>query len=496
MFERDGIVQRTDGLELELTPSFEDYERRSTSPLIEERLGSFNKPYPSMFSGTSRTLPDLVRNDPIDTLVITTKAGQTLPALHSLLPRLSSESTVVLCQNGMGVLEGLLERYWPEDTSALANSSTASYYGTGNNEGSRRPGRPSFVCATTTHGVWRKGEGHFVFAGVGDIRFGVVPNQAALFSIRLWGHDDQNPLLNPQSLVRPFLESHLPLTHPTRTLHNTVSSLLQLTNLYPIWLPLPTLQIAQLQKLAVNSCVNTITAVMGVQNGALVGSQNSKELLRSVCEECANVFSAHLAKEEGRWTPPPPSVPSSSSNSNSAISISSTSQSSSISNNHTPIPQFHTPTSFHPPPPRLPDTHPLSQKSLFDYTVRVLIKTSVNLSSTLQDLLHTPVGTKLSSPSRTEIDFITGYVAALGSRYGIGTPVVNSLGLLVKFKEELMKVGELDQLPHKSSTSSAKAPSAQDNMFKKTARAEEFQNMRRRRRAQEAKWLEDKNRDM
>ena len=71
----------------------------------------------STSSGTSTKFPDLVRNDPIDTLFITTKAPQTLPALHALLPRLSSASTIVLCQNGMGVLEGLLDKYWPDDRS-------------------------------------------------------------------------------------------------------------------------------------------------------------------------------------------------------------------------------------------------------------------------------------------------------------------------------------------------------------------------------------------
>ncbi|KAI5479800.1 2-dehydropantoate 2-reductase [Pseudohyphozyma bogoriensis] len=429
--ERDGLARRTDGLEVEVTPSPADRDAQG-------KRGASGRKY-TPFDGKSATLPNLVRNDPIDTLFITTKANQTLPAIASLIPRLSSSSTIVLCQNGMGTLEGLLDRYWPDDHSTVSG---AGLYGVQSSSG-----RPSFVCATTTHGAFRKAEGHFVHAGLGDVKFGVVPNRAVLSSLANsrssdWGaNSEYNPLLNPRSLIAPQL-SHIPLTPETRTLHTTLSALLQLDDLVPSWLPLPTLQLTQLQKLAVNTSVNALTALLGVQNGALVGSKKAKSIIQSVARECSAVFAAHIAREEGRWTPPPvlPALDETEELYDAEDEEPHTRRRR-RSRQPTPPP--------HPPPPSLPASHLLSEDSLIDYTLRVVFHTSVNLSSTLSDILATvpaPRGPSPLSPSRTEIDFINGYVAALGRRYGIATPVVETLGEMVKLKEEMLRCGAVDRV--------------------------------------------------
>lgn len=418
--EREGIARRASSFEMELTRSPQDTLETS-----------------SLSSSSSRSPPKIDprvwnRNDPIDTLVVTTKASSTLPALRHLLPRLSSRSTVVLCHNGMGVLEGLLAKYWPEDRSDQLERDSE---GAGGASWSSEGGRPSFVCATTSHGAWRKGSGHFVHAGLGDLKFGVVPNRAVLSALShyptpSWSSPADNPLLNPRSLVQPTLD-HLPYLPATASLHTTLSSLLQLHELKPSWLPLPTLQIAQLQKLAVNNSVNSLTALVGVNNGALVGSQKAKRIIESVCRECSAVFAAHLAREEGTWAPPPPADPSLDDLSFAPSSLS------------------------HPPPPPLPQSHPLSAPSLVDYTLRILFKTSSNISSTLADLLplqfNSSSSFRLSQnapslPSRTEIEYINGYVVALGRRYGVETPTVKALGELVLLKEEMGRVGAVDQV--------------------------------------------------
>ncbi|BGP15441.1 hypothetical protein JCM10213_005058 [Rhodosporidiobolus nylandii] len=416
--ERNGIARRVSNFEMELTRSSNDVYESSTlsvnssgrsSPRIDPRLWN--------------------RNDPIETLVVTTKAPSTLPAIRHLLPRLSSRSTIVLCQNGMGVLEGLLARYWPEDRSDLLEAERDEAGGRG--RWGSGGGRPSFVVATTTHGAWRKGAGHFVHAGMGDVKFGVVPNRAVLSTLSsypdpTWPSPADNPLLNPRSLVPPAL-SHLPYTPSTSTLHTTLSSLLSCTELNPAWLPLPTLQVAQLQKLAVNASVNSLTALVGVNNGALVGSQKAKRVIETVCGECSAVFAAHLAREEGSWAPPPPL------GEDGAVSPFS---------------------AEHPPPPSLPDSHPLSALSLLDYTLRILFKTSPNISSTLADLLpHQSSSAPFnlaenapSLPSRTEIEYINGYVVALGRRYGVQAPTVKALGEMVLLKEEMGRVGAIDRM--------------------------------------------------
>ena len=401
------------------------------------------------------------RQDPIQTLVVTTKTPATVPAIRHLLPRLSSRSTIVLCQNGMGVLEALLEKYWPEDRSdeiERAYAASSSHAG-----GPSGPGREGWWGqqggggglgvgrAPPPHGAWRKGAAHFVHAGMGDLKFGVVPNRAVMSFLSsypdpAWSDPAENPILNPRSLVEPTLEQHLPYAPVTSSLYSTVSSLLQLNELHPVWLPLPTLQIAQLQKLAVNASVNSITAIAGVHNGALVGSQKAKRVIESVTRECADVFAAHVAYEQGLWRPDhlddAPDAASSS-----------------------PSPRA---------PPALPISHPLSSHSLLDYTLRVLMKTSVNISSTLSDLL--PLQSNLpptrstfslaqnapSLPSRTEIEYINGYVVALGRRYGIRTDTVETLGELVLLKEEMARVGAVDRVwqSRGAASTSARAPSS------------------------------------
>lgn len=404
--EREGLSRRTDGLELELIGSDEDRrianERNTLGPGLGGRFRA----------GEDRT-GNLLRNDHIDALFITTKANQTIPALRSLVPRLSSNSTVVICQNGMGTLEGILDRYWPDDTSGVPSVGDA--YGV-----QRTGGRPSFICATTTHGMWRKGDGHYVHAGRGDIKFGVIPNGAVLSSLAAtpspsWGPDPAlNPIINPRSLILPEL-SFLPSNTATHTFRETILALLRASDLRASWLPLPSLQIAQLQKLAVNISINALTAVLGVHNGALVGSPKASAIVHSVTTECALVFSAHLAREEGRWEPPP------------LHSLSPASSS-----------------SFLPPP--LPPSHPLSAPSLHSHTLSILFHTSQNVSSTLADLLATDPSISPSSPTRTETDFMHGYLGALGTRYGIPTPVAETLGTLIKLKEEVIRSGAVDKL--------------------------------------------------
>ena len=177
---------------------------------------------------------------------------------------------------------------------------------------------------------------------------------------------------------------------------------------------------------------------MGVLNGALVGSPHARSIVTSVAAECALVFAAHLAREEGRWQPPP--MP---------LAIKSTTSSASASHPSTPCPS----RSRAPPPapPPLPDSHPLSASSLRSYTFTVLFKTSENVSSTLADMISTspvlsPSHPSPSSPTSTEIDFIHGYIEALGRRYSITTPVVSTLGTMVKLKEEMIRCGAADKV--------------------------------------------------
>ncbi|SCZ99054.1 BZ3500_MvSof-1268-A1-R1_Chr7-1g09374 [Microbotryum saponariae] len=425
--ERDGIPHRYAAFEIEhtLTPT----DQLQIDPLSAHVVPSISSSkYPSTGGGLSR-------KDPISTLIVTTKAPQALKAIKHLLPRLSSSSTIVLCHNGMGVLENLLEQYWPDDDD---DDGPYSSYG-------HRRARPSFICATTSHGVWRRSADHFVHAGVGHLQFGVVPNRSTLSSIQSHWPDEpsSNPLLNPRALIAPTLQ-HLPTSS---SLHATLDLLLRTTNLNPLWLPLPQLQIAQLQKLAVNCAVNSLTAIVGVHNGALVGSRAAKDMCREVASECSSVFAAHVMgpTEDGEEE-----------------------QASALSDPASASYDDSTPTTIHPRPARtFAHNHALSEHSLLQAMMKVIFATSTNISSTLADLeaiepiqdlaridpRPLPTGEKAGPArlrgkfaTRTEMDYINGYVSALGRKYHIPTPLIDGLATTVKLKEEMIVHGAVERL--------------------------------------------------
>ncbi|KAM0746587.1 hypothetical protein T439DRAFT_134694 [Meredithblackwellia eburnea MCA 4105] len=437
--DREGIAKRSEGLEVELIPTEEDRARS------DDKDSHLNRDF--------QTPIDSIRNDQIDVLFITTKANQTLESLRPIIPRLSSRSTIVLCQNGMGVLEHILDRFWPEDKTS-GSAATTSF---GVSSGETR-GRPSFICATNTHGIYRTTDAHFVHAGRGSISFGVVPNEAVRSSVvsDYLSNASQNSILNPRSLSIPSL-SHLPISPATQSLHYTIKTLQENAILRCEWLPLPAFQIVQLQKLCANTAINAITAILGVRNGASVNSPHARSIIQDVVEECSTVFAAHLSYEEGTWAPPPHSPPTSSVEDDrdylpTRQQLTSSSRAA-LSSESSPAP--------------FPEEHPLSPQSLFHYTTTIMFKTASNISSTLADLLRvtskadlskvtylhssprgspSPSSTPNFPPTATEVEYLHGFVQALGEQYGIATPLIRTLGNLVRLKEQMIREGELDHV--------------------------------------------------
>ncbi|MCL1481675.1 2-dehydropantoate 2-reductase [Marinobacter sp. M3C] len=100
---------------------------------------------------TSVRLPWLHSAAGVELLLVTTKAGDTLPALEGWLPHIAEDTPIVLFQNGLGSQQAVAER-WP-DRPILAASST---------EGANRP-EPDVL----------------VHAGVGDTWVGPLTDSAS-----------------------------------------------------------------------------------------------------------------------------------------------------------------------------------------------------------------------------------------------------------------------------------------------------------------------------
>lgn len=190
-------------------------------------------------------------SEPIDSIIVATKADATYAALSHLVERITPETTVVLLQNGMGVLDMLCERlFYNPDT------------------------RPHMVLASTTHGCYTKRPLHTVHAGFGSVHFGVVPNA-------------RNSAVHDARSV-----AAIPDTPELRTLRWTLAMLLSLP-LDVHWERIREFQLRALRKLIINACVNPATALVDCKNGELYGAAPATELFRLVCTEASQVLEAH-----------------------------------------------------------------------------------------------------------------------------------------------------------------------------------------------------------
>ncbi|WFD34497.1 hypothetical protein MCUN1_001338 [Malassezia cuniculi] len=189
--------------------------------------------------------------EPIDSIIVATKADATYSALSHLVERITPATTVVLLQNGMGVLDMLCERLFYDPDK-----------------------RPHMVLASTTHGCFTKRPLHTVHAGFGSIHLAVVPNPR------------NNAVHDALSVTA------VPDTPELHTLRGTLALLLSLP-LDVHWEKVREFQLRALRKLVINACVNPATALVDCKNGELYGAAPAAELFRLVCTEASQVLEAH-----------------------------------------------------------------------------------------------------------------------------------------------------------------------------------------------------------
>ncbi|KAH7916413.1 ketopantoate reductase PanE/ApbA C terminal-domain-containing protein [Hygrophoropsis aurantiaca] len=261
--ENQGILRSSDGFDAEVF-----------SPGSNFGTGLAHDPNSSTSSSPP---PEDIRSDPIESLFITTKAHTTHDAITRLLPRLTSSSTIVLMQNGMGIYEDLVQRVF------------------------RNPNeRPHFILGANTHGAWMKGFYHVVHAGVGDIEFGVAPDargrdfEAALSDESVPKHDRT---LQLDDITKPGDNTF----ERYRSLRHTVAVLGSLDGLRTTWKPIADVQLAMRRKLVVNAVVNPLTALMGCRNGELFKHDASRRIMQNICAEAEAVYQAQAEAEAQAW---------------------------------------------------------------------------------------------------------------------------------------------------------------------------------------------------
>ncbi|KAK9474949.1 ketopantoate reductase PanE/ApbA C terminal-domain-containing protein [Dipodascopsis tothii] len=183
------------------------------------------------------SLHDTADTERIDKLVLAVKTPG-LTDLQVLARRLDRDSTVLLVQNGLGVLEAV-QSYFSAST------------------------RPSLVLGVNSHGVLRHNYFRAEHTGLGTLRLGAVPREGG-------------PAAGVAELVR---------------------TLEQCQALAAVDVGYDAVVLAQMEKVVVNACINPLTAIYDVRNGALVGNVGMAGVVRAVVAESVAVLRALYATQ-------------------------------------------------------------------------------------------------------------------------------------------------------------------------------------------------------
>ena len=183
----------------------------------------------------------------IHNLMVAVKGPSTVAAISSVAPRLTSSSTIVLLQNGMGIMEEINTHVFPNVES-----------------------RPQYMLGVITHGIHSTGAFKAVHAGFGTIALGVVPRTPV----------EQQQSSNEDS-KGPFMSNSA--RYMLRTLTRT--PVLGALGFPPVGM----IEI-QMEKLALNAVINPLTAIYDCTNGELMYNLEITSLMRLLLAEISLVI--------------------------------------------------------------------------------------------------------------------------------------------------------------------------------------------------------------
>ncbi|PYI12328.1 6-phosphogluconate dehydrogenase C-terminal domain-like protein [Aspergillus sclerotiicarbonarius CBS 121057] len=172
-------------------------------------------------------------------LILTVKATQTVSALRSLTPRLTSSSTILFLQNGCGMIDDVNEHLFPDPKT-----------------------RPIYIMGVISHGVTLTSPFNATHTGASTISLGAVPPTTT--------QNTPNTTTTTTTNDKEYLLQSLPLSPRLTTTTYPYSTLLQI----------------QLEKLSVNAFCNPVCALHNAKNGILF---TFPSLRRSILSEISNI---------------------------------------------------------------------------------------------------------------------------------------------------------------------------------------------------------------
>ncbi|KXX82700.1 putative 2-dehydropantoate 2-reductase [Madurella mycetomatis] len=184
--------------------------------------------------------------DPIKYLIVTTKTYMTTGALELVKDRLSSETSILFLQNGMGTMDETSAKIFPDPKA-----------------------RPAYWAGICSAGVYSTDPFTIVHAGKGPLLVGLVE-----------GPNTQNVPTHDQDAV---------LTQNTMVQRLSQAGVLETSVLSS-----EAIRESQLQKLVVNAIINPLTAIFRCQNGQLASNPPRLAVMKLLLEETGPIVKALL----------------------------------------------------------------------------------------------------------------------------------------------------------------------------------------------------------
>ena len=178
-------------------------------------------------------------------LIVSVKGPQTVQALSTVARRLSRKSTIVFLQNGMGILEEINEKIFPDIET-----------------------RPNYMLGVVTHALYRVRPFTAIHAGMGTIALGLVPR-------------------NPHRTEDLDLSTKEPFAPSTRYLLRTLTRTPILAAIG--FAPTDLFQL-QIEKLAMNAIINPLTVLFDCRNGEILHNFAITRVMRLLLSEISLII--------------------------------------------------------------------------------------------------------------------------------------------------------------------------------------------------------------
>ena len=244
----NGMTETRRGYEVELVPRFGSFQENDQfggqSQEIETDTGQETAEEEANIVSDQADEPiaDAVpepNSETIHNLIVSVKAPETARAVKTIAHRLNRGSTILFLQNGMGMVEEVNEKVFPNEET-----------------------RPNYIVGVISHGVYPRGAFTVVHAGQGTTAIGLLPRKPGQLQT-----DGSTP--SADYLLRTMTRTPILIA-----VGFAPTDLLQM----------------QLEKLAVNAIINPLTVMFDCRNGELLHNASISRVMRLLLAEISLVI--------------------------------------------------------------------------------------------------------------------------------------------------------------------------------------------------------------